>query len=69
MVTYAALIGRDLILCVMEKCYEKELQSVVGGVSSVYAFDFWECVQYAVDFIKEYSAEIIRGFRRGWNKF
>lgn len=53
----------------MEKCYEKELQSVVGGVSSVYAFDLWEYVQSAVDFLKEYSAEIIRGFKRGWNKF
>lgn len=53
----------------MEKCYAKELQGVFGGVSTVSAFDFWECVQQAVDFLKEYSAEIIRGFKRGWNKF
>ena len=53
----------------MKKCYEKELQSVVGGVSAVCAFDLWEYVQNAVDFIMEYGAEIIRGFKRGWNKF
>ena len=53
----------------MERCNEKELQFVVGGVAAVCKVDLWEYVEKAVGFLKEYSQEIIRGFRRGWNKF
>ena len=69
MVTYAALIGRKLILCIMERCFERELQEVRGGTSAVYAFDFSGCIEKAIKFIKEYKDEIIRGLKKGWNRF
>ena len=53
----------------MERCTEKELQNVIGGVSTVCEFDLWGYVKKAVDFVLEYRDEFIRGFRRGWNKF
>ena len=53
----------------MERCSEKELQLVVGGVSTVCEFDLWGYVKKAVEFILEYREEIIRGLKKGWNKF
>ena len=69
MVTYVALIGREVKICIMERCSEKELQLVVGGVSTVCEFDLWGYVKKAVEFILEYREEIIRGLKKGWNKF
>ncbi len=53
----------------MERCSEKELQLVVGGVSTVCEIDLWGYVKKAVEFILEYREEIIRGLKKGWNKF
>ena len=53
----------------MERCFEKELQEVKGGTSAVYALDLGGCLKKVLSFLKEYKEEIIRGLRRGWNKF
>jgi hypothetical protein len=53
----------------MESCFEKELQEVKGGTSAVYAFDLGGYIEKALDFLKEYKDEIIRGLKKGWNRF
>ena len=42
---------------------------VKGGVSAYCLQDFWGYVKRAFDFIMEYQDEIIKGLKKGWNKF
>ena len=53
----------------MERCFEKELQEVMGGTAAVYEFNLGEYIDKAVKFLKEYKDDIIRGLKKGWNRF
>lgn len=53
----------------MERCYERELQEVRGGTSAVCAIDLNGCIEKAIKFLKEYKDEIIKGLKKGWNRF
>lgn len=53
----------------MERCFEKELQEIRGGTAVVYEFNLGDCIDRAIRFLKEYKDEIIRGLKKGWNRF
>lgn len=53
----------------MERCFEKELQEVRGGTAAVYKIDIGEYLSKAFKFLKEYKDEIVRGLKKGWNRF
>lgn len=44
----------------------QEMSIVRGGVAVAFLDNFWEYVQKAVAFIKEYREEIWNGLKRGW---
>ena len=51
-------------------CIERSrLQLIRGGTSVACLQGVWDYVQKALGFIKEYHQEIIKGFKKGWNKF
>jgi hypothetical protein len=53
----------------MERCFEKELREIRGGTAVAYEFNLGECIDRALRFLKEYKDEIIRGLKKGWNRF
>lgn len=44
----------------------QETVIVRGGVAVAFLDNFWEYVQKAISFIKEYKQEIVNGLRKGW---
>ncbi len=44
----------------------QETVVVRGGVAVAFLDNFWEYVQKAISFIKEYRHEIVNGLRKGW---
>lgn len=51
-------------------CIEKSLLPLIwGGTSLACMQGVWDYIQKALGFIKEYQQEIIKGFKKGWNKF
>ena len=53
----------------MERCFEKELQEVRGGAAAICEFDLGGYIEKAIKFLKEYKDDIIRGLKKGWNRF